>query len=95
MRSKYNHPAMFPEELAYRCLKLFSYQNDVILDPFNGAGTTSYVSKKLNRRFIGIDMDEEYCATARDRLNYSELPFEWEKPEPADEEVISSLFDIK
>jgi DNA modification methylase len=41
---KYDHPAMFPEALAERVLKLFSYKNDIILDPFNGAGTTTAVA---------------------------------------------------
>lgn len=66
---KYDHPAMFPEALAERILKLFSYQNDIILDPFNGAGTTTAVAKRLNRRFLGIDISELYCKTAMDRLS--------------------------
>lgn len=65
---KYNHPAMFPVELAKRVLKLFSYKNDIILDPFNGAGTTTAVAKKTNRRFLGIDISEPYCEIARKRL---------------------------
>ena len=65
---KYNHPAMFPEELVVRLLKLFSYQNDIVLDPFNGAGTTTLVANKLERRYIGIDVSEEYCKTAEKRL---------------------------
>ena len=66
---KYDHPAMFPETLAERVLKLFSYKNDIILDPFNGAGTTTAVAKRLNRGFLGIDISELYCKTARDRLS--------------------------
>lgn len=65
---EYDHPAMFPEQLAERVLKLFSYQEDIILDPFNGAGTTTAVAQRLNRRFIGIDNSEDYCATAMKRL---------------------------
>ena len=66
---KYKHDAMFPEELVKRLLKLFSYKNDIVLDPFNGAGTTTKVAKQLNRKFIGIDISDEYCKTAEDRLN--------------------------
>lgn len=66
---KYKHDAMFPEELVKRLLKLFSYKNDIVLAPFNGAGTTTKVAKQLNRKFIGIDISEEYCKTAEDRLN--------------------------
>lgn len=72
---KYNHDAMFPEELVRRALKLFSYQNDIILDPFNGAGTTTKIAKELNRRFIGIDISEEYCKIANDRLKEADNLF--------------------
>jgi site-specific DNA-methyltransferase (adenine-specific) len=64
----FGHPAMFPEELPRRLMKLFSYKNDIILDPFNGAGTTTLVAWKLKRRFIGIDTSGQYCRTALDRL---------------------------
>ncbi len=66
---EYNHPAMFPEELAMRVLKLFSFQSDIVLDPFNGVGTTTFVAKITNRRFIGIDISPEYCEKAIARLN--------------------------
>jgi DNA modification methylase len=65
---KFNHPAMFPEKLVERVLKLFSYKNDVILDPFNGVGSTTLVSHKLNRRYLGIDISESYCETAKKRI---------------------------
>ena len=65
---KYNHPAMFPEELVMRLLKLFSYRDDIVLDPFNGVGTTTLVAHKLRRRYIGIDISEQYCKTAEQRL---------------------------
>ncbi len=65
---KYNHPAMFPEKLVTRLLKLFSYQNDIVLDPFNGVGTTTLVTYKLGRKYIGIDISEKYCKTAEERL---------------------------
>lgn len=65
---KYKHPAMFPEELVKRLLKLFSYQDDVVLDPFNGVGTTTLISYKLRRKYIGIDISKEYCKTAEERL---------------------------
>lgn len=66
---KYNHDAMYPEELVKRLLKLFSFKNDVILDPFNGVGTTSKVAMELGRKYIGIDISEEYCNTAIARIN--------------------------
>jgi DNA modification methylase len=64
----YHHPAMFPEELPRRLMKLFSYKNDIVLDPFNGAGTTTLVARKLHRRFIGIDVSQQYCDMALQRL---------------------------
>jgi DNA modification methylase len=65
----HDHPAMFPEELPRRLMKLFTYRNDIVLDPFNGAGTTTLVAQKLQRRFIGIDLSNQYCTTALKRLN--------------------------
>ena len=66
---EFGHPAMFPEELTDRILKLFSFKNDTILDPFNGAGTTTLVAAKLDRKYLGIDISQEYCETALKRLN--------------------------
>ena len=65
----FGHPAMFPEKLAERVIKLFSFQNDIVLDPFNGVGTTTKVAKKFNRHFIGLDVSEDYVKIARKRLN--------------------------
>lgn len=65
---EYGHPAMFPEELVERVLKLFSYKGDIILDPFNGVGTTTLVAKRLKRRYVGIDLSEKYCKVADERI---------------------------
>ena len=69
MSEKYGHPAMFPEELARRVLKLFSFRGDLVIDPFNGAGTTTAVAKKTGRRFLGVDISREYCGTAKKRVD--------------------------
>ena len=63
-----NHPVPFPEDLPYRCIKLYSYPNDVVLDIFNGTGTTTAVAQKTKRRYIGIDMDKNYCVYAEERI---------------------------
>jgi len=70
----YGHPAMFPENLADRTLKLFSFKGDIILDPFNGVGTTPKVAKQTGRRYLGIDTSEEYCKKAKERLKKVESP---------------------
>ena len=65
---KRNHPAPFPEELATRCIKMHSYVGGVVVDPFNGSGTTTFVAKKLGRKYIGFDITKEYCEFAEKRL---------------------------
>ena len=65
---QYGHPAMFPEKLVERALKLFSFKNDIVLDPFNGVGTATAVAKKLDRKYFGIDISEAYCKTAEKRI---------------------------
>jgi len=67
-----NHPAPFPVELPRRCIEMYSFAGDVILDPFMGSGTTCVAAKTTGRRYIGIDLSAEYCAIAEDRLNLVE-----------------------
>ncbi len=66
---EFSHPAMFPEELVTRVMKLFSFKGDIILDPFNGVGTSCVVAKQLGRRYLGIDISQEYCNKSIERLN--------------------------
>lgn len=63
-----DHPCPFPEEIPYRLMKLYSYQNDVVLDPFNGSGQTTKVAHHFGRRYIGIDLVREYVDLARSRI---------------------------
>ncbi len=65
---EFGHPAMFPEKLAERVIKLFSFSGDIVLDPFNGVGTTTAVAQKLGRKYVGIDISQEYCDIANKRL---------------------------
>lgn len=66
---KVGHPAPFPEELPSRLIKLYTFANDVILDPFMGSGTTAVTAKKLGRHYVGYDISKEYCKLAEKRIN--------------------------
>ena len=61
--------ACFPEKLPEMCIKLLSYEGDVVLDPFVGSGTTAAVAKRLNRKYIGFEISPDYCQIARQRLD--------------------------
>ncbi|OYD16909.1 hypothetical protein CH333_02365 [candidate division WOR-3 bacterium JGI_Cruoil_03_44_89] len=77
-RKKIGHPAPFPEELVYRLIKFYSYQDNIVLDMFAGSGTVGVVAKKLGRKFILIDNCKEYCKIAEDRLGNT-IPLERRK----------------
>jgi site-specific DNA-methyltransferase (adenine-specific) len=62
------HPAPFPEKLVENCILLTSLENDLVLDPFLGSGTTAVVSKKLKRGFIGMELDSNYLEITKSRL---------------------------
>jgi site-specific DNA-methyltransferase (adenine-specific) len=74
------HPAPFPEELPRRLLKLYSFVEDVVLDPFLGSGTTCAVAKKLGRRSIGVDVDPHYCEMAANRCRDISASLEFRSP---------------
>ena len=63
----FQHPATFPEKLAQDHIVSWSNVGDLILDPFLGSGTTAYCAKKLNRKCIGIEIEEKYCEIAANR----------------------------
>ena len=67
-KKKVGHPAPFPVELPKRCIKLFSFVGDTVLDPFLGSGTTLIACAMLNRKGIGVEIDEKYCRIAKERL---------------------------
>lgn len=67
-RSK-NHPAIFPEEIPHRLIKLHSFVGDTVLDPFAGSGTTGKAARKLNRNYILIEKDEDYYNLIGRELN--------------------------
>jgi len=67
-KKRIGHPAPFPIELPKRCIKLFSYVGDTILDPFLGSGTTLLACLKTNRKGIGVEIDRHYCKLAKKRI---------------------------
>lgn len=65
---KMGHPAMFPVELASRLIDVFTRENDVVLDPFLGSGSTAVASMQKNRNFIGIELSKKYVDLASSRI---------------------------
>jgi len=65
----YGHNATFPEELVRRCIEAFTNEGDIVLDPYNGTGTTTKVAHDNGRKYIGIDNSEIYCKIAERRIN--------------------------
>ena len=62
------HPAVFPEKLARDHIRSWSNEGDTVLDPFNGSGTTTKMARELGRRYIGIDVNHDYCEIAEKRI---------------------------
>ncbi|MBI5967183.1 MAG: thermonuclease family protein [Deltaproteobacteria bacterium] len=69
------HLAMFPEELPKRLIKMFSFIDDIVLDPFLGSGTTSLAAKNLNRNSIGYEINEDFLPIIKEKLNLKQESF--------------------
>lgn len=63
------HPAPFPVELPYRLIQLYSFENDIVLDPFCGSGTTCVAAIQTKRNYVGIDNNLEYVQLAQERIS--------------------------
>ena len=72
-RHKTIHPTEKPEKLLERIILIGSNEQDIILDPFMGSGTTGVVAKRLNRNFIGIEIDETYYCIAQKRIENTQI----------------------
>jgi site-specific DNA-methyltransferase (adenine-specific) len=67
-KTRIGHPAPFPVELPLRCMKLFSFVGDTVLDPFMGSGSTLVAALRCNRKALGIEIDPHYCEIAMQRI---------------------------
>jgi len=65
---KIGHPAPFPVELPYRCIQLFTFKGEVVLDPFMGSGQTAIAAIKTDRYYVGYEIDENYVKLAEKRI---------------------------
>ncbi len=74
------HPAPFPVELPEQLIRLYTFEDDLVLDPFVGSGSAMVAAKRLGRRYVGYDTDAEYIAIARERLEKTTL-----SADPADD----------
>jgi len=63
------HPAPFPLELPYRCIQLYTFSNEIILDPFMGSGQTALAALKSGRHYVGYELNEEYLTLAENRVH--------------------------
>ena len=65
---KIGHPAPFPVELPKRFINLYSFKDDLVLDPFIGSGTTAVASKLMQRNYVGYEINKDYIEIANKRL---------------------------
>jgi site-specific DNA-methyltransferase (adenine-specific) len=86
---KVGHPAPFPEELPRRLIELYTFHNDVVLDPFCGSGTTCLAAYKANRHYVGYEINQAYITLAENRLEAEkearESTTNTDNPQPSDE----------
>ncbi len=72
------HPAPFPVELPYRCIQLYTFKDEVVLDPFMGSGQTAMAAIKAGRGYVGYEIEERYVQLANRRVNAFRL--KWQAP---------------
>jgi site-specific DNA-methyltransferase (adenine-specific) len=80
---KVGHPAPFPVELPYHLMQLYTYEDEIVLDPFMGSGQAAIAAIKANRHYVGYDIDEEYVKLAEKRIK--EFIIEFKSPKMFDD----------
>ena len=71
-----HHPAVYPLYIIQELIKLLSKEGDLVLDPFCGSGTTCLAAQNLNRKYLGIEINEDYVQLSKERLTKSTYQFE-------------------
>jgi site-specific DNA-methyltransferase (adenine-specific) len=71
--TKVGHPAPFPVELPYRCIQLYTFRGDFVLDPFSGVGSTCVAARRAGRHFLGYDTRQEYVDSALRRISKEDM----------------------
>jgi len=89
------HPTQKPSGLFSAIIADYSQQGETILDPFLGSGTTAYCAKKLNRKCIGIEIEEKYCEIAAKRCSQQVFNLKTQKDGAAEAEFYQHLMDTK
>jgi site-specific DNA-methyltransferase (adenine-specific) len=74
------HPAIYPEYIIHELLNLLTERNDIVVDPFLGSGTTCAVAKKMQRRYVGIDINPKFCKIASERVENTAVQAQIELP---------------
>lgn len=69
---KRNHPATYPDKIPYDFINVFTEENNIVLDPMMGSGSTIISANILNRKYVGIDISKEYCELAEKRIKYNQ-----------------------
>ena len=68
-----SHTAVYPLYIIQELIKLLSKPNDIVLDPFNGSGTTCLAARNLNRDYVGIEINPDYVKLAQERLQQTKI----------------------
>lgn len=93
--TRVGHPAPFPIELPARLIELYTFEGDLVLDPFLGAGTTAVAATRLKRHYVGYDLDEQYLELARRRIEHERdarrTPFATETTVETPPEVVALI----